>query len=106
MRSTLTVALVKAWLLAVGGTTVGRVRPGVARLELPAVRLRGGGADFDIDSMVAAAQDPEAAVRQTLAETVGGASDRGASSVGLIGTVPVEFMNCITNEFMSKNFVS
>ena len=28
---------------------------------------------------------------QTLAETTGGASDRGAAAVGLVGTIPVEF---------------
>jgi len=29
--------------------------------------------------------------RKTLAETVGGASDQGASAVGLVGTIPVAF---------------
>jgi len=29
--------------------------------------------------------------RKTLAETTGGASDRGAAAVGLVGTIPVEF---------------
>ena len=43
-------ALVQAWLLVVGSTAVGRVRPGMPRLELRATRLRGGAADFDIDS--------------------------------------------------------